>query len=135
MLKTEKLNRKIKIFVLTILSVLMVLSYTSVSYADWSYGIGTGPFRMNAKGDQGFNTQSGAVEFKVDLDPDDFSDLAKSAFGFAGYATDGVWMIQYSYGNLELEDSAATGPVSVAIGFDIVGAEVTVGRSAIVLLK
>ncbi len=128
MRRSEKLNRRMKIFVLTMLSVLMVISYASVSYAAWSYGIGTGLFRMNAKGDQGFNTQSGAVEFKIDLDPDDFSDLAESAFGFAGYATDGTWMVQYSFSNLELEDTASSGAVSVTIGFDTVGGEITVGH-------
>jgi hypothetical protein len=124
----KKLNYGAKVFVLTVLSVLMVISYASVSYAEWSYGIGTGFFRLNAKGDQGFNTQSGAVEFKIDLDPDDFSDLAESAFGFAGYATDGTWMVQYSFSNLELEDTTSSGPVSVTIGFDMTGAEITVGH-------
>lgn len=128
MIRFEKLTSRMKIFTLIILSVLMVLSYTSVSYAKWNYGIGTGLFRMNADGDQGFNTLSGPVEFKVDLDPEDFSDLTKTAIGFAGYATDGTWMVQYSYSNIELEDSASSGPVSVSIGFDIVGAEITVGR-------
>ncbi len=125
MKECTKFKSRMKWLSLTLLSVLMVIGYTSVSYAEWSFGIGTGLFRMNAKGDQGFNTQSGPIEFEVDLDPDDFSDLTESAIGFAGYATDGTWMIQYSFSNLELEDTASVGTVSATIGFDIMGGEIT----------
>ncbi len=79
----------------------------------------------------GFNTTAGPIEADVDLDPDDFSDLTKSAFGFGGYATDKTWMIQYSFVNLELEDKTsqvvAGTPLNTKFGFDITGAEITVG--------
>ncbi len=120
-----KFKLRMKWLSLTLLSLLITVSFTSVTYADWNFGIGTGLFRMNAEGDQGFNTQLGPVKFEVDLDPDDFSDLTESAIGFAGYATDGTWMIQYSYVNIELEDKVSAGAASATIGFDITGGEIT----------
>jgi Outer membrane protein beta-barrel domain len=127
-----------------ILGVLMLVGFTPASYAEWSYGIGTGLFRMNAQGDQGFNTQiAGPVKFEIDLDPEDFDDLRKSVFGFGGYATNRKWLIQYSFSNLELEDKSSqlvgATTVNTKIGFTITGAEVTVGypvkRSPSVVLR
>jgi len=127
-----------------ILGALMLAGFTPASYAKWFYGIGTGLFRMNAKGDQGFNTQiAGPVKFEIDLDPGDFDDLTKSIFGFGGYATNKKWLIQYSFVNQELEDKSSepVGPITVntKIGFNITGAEVTVGypvkRSPSVVLR
>ena len=112
----------------TAISILCMVSFSSTASAEWNYGIGTGLQRMNAKGDQGLNTQiAGPVTYDVDLDPDDFSDYTKSAFGFGGYATDKTWMIQYSFVNLELEGEESAGTTSAKIGFEITGGEVTVG--------
>jgi hypothetical protein len=129
--KEEKMNFK---YLHVIISVLLMVSFSSVAYAEWNYGIGTGLKRMNAKGDQGINVNLaslGPVEFEVDLDPDDFDDLMKTAYGFGGYFTDKTWMIQYSFVNLELEDEASrtvgATTASAKIGFDITGGEITVG--------
>jgi hypothetical protein len=62
----------------------------------------------------------------------------ETAFGFGGYATDGKWMIQYSFGMMELEDDPSVvlpsdaplypgATVSSELGFDSTGAELTVG--------
>ncbi len=65
------------------LPVLLILSVGNVAHADWNYGIGTGVGQNYAKGEQGLNTViAGPVTFDVDLDPEDFNDLMKSAFGF-----------------------------------------------------
>jgi len=114
---------------------LLVTGFGSVAHADWSYGIGTGIFRLNIDGDIGYNIEYnniGPVEVGVDLDPDDIDDVMETAFGFGGYATDGKWMIQYSYGMMELEDKPrSTLPsgdtVHAKLGFDATGGEITVG--------
>jgi hypothetical protein len=117
--------------VLCVLGVLV--AFGTAAHAKWHFGIGTGLFRLHMEGDQGFHTNTaGPVEFEVDLDPDDVGDLAKSAFGLGGYATDGQWMIQYSLGVLELEDDAKTTlpggeSVSSKINFETKGGEVTLG--------
>jgi hypothetical protein len=117
-----------KYFVAGLMCLTMIIGFNATAYADWNYGIGTGLFRLNAKGDHGFHTNLfGPVQFEVDLDPDDFSDLTKSAIGFAGYATDGTWMVNYTYLNLELEDTVS-GATSATIGFDITGGEITLGH-------
>ena len=131
MKRFEKLNRRMKVFALTMLSVLMVISFTSVSYAEWSYGIGTGLLRLNIDGDVGLNTIQGDVQMGVDLDADDISDLMESAFGFSGYATDGTWMIRYLFGHIELEGGGSgTLPgttVDANVTFDVLGGEILVG--------
>ena len=131
MKRSGKLTWRMKFFFF-VLAGLLSMSLSGVAHADWSFGIGTGIFRLNAEGDMGFNTIAGPVEQDVDLAPDDIDDLMETAFGFGGYATDGTWIIQYSFGLLELEDdpsvvlpSGAT--VSSKIGFDITGGEITVG--------
>ncbi|MBW2174276.1 MAG: hypothetical protein JRF64_06480 [Deltaproteobacteria bacterium] len=120
---------------------LLSISLSGVAHADWSFGIGTGLFRLNVDGDMGFDIEYdniGPVEFDVDLDPDDVDDVMETAFGFGGYATDGKWMIQYSYGMLELEDDSSVvlpsdaplhpgATVSSELGFDMTGGEITVG--------
>ncbi len=75
----------------------VLLAMVSVASAEWHYGIGTGIRRLNAEGDVGVNTRlAGPVEFDLDLDPDDFSDLMETAFGLGGFASDGTWTIQFS---------------------------------------
>jgi len=106
--------------------------FTSAAHAEWFYGIGTGLSRMNVDGQQGFNTAVGPIKYDISLDPQDFKDLTKSAFGFGGYATDGVWLIQYSLAYLELESDESAYIPSLAstfkarINFKIKGAEATV---------
>ena len=119
---------------LVVLCVLAVaVGYGTVASAEWHFGIGTGLFRLNVDGDIGFHTNlRGPIELDVDLDPDDISDLMESAFGVAGYATDGQWMIQYSVGQLKLEgDPSGTlssgASYSSDLGFDVTSGELTVG--------
>jgi len=99
--------------------------------ADWYFGIGTGLSLMNVDGKQGFDTVAGPVKFDVKLDPKDFNDLTKSAFGFGGYATDGKWLVQYSLASLELQDKVSSdvgaSTVKAKVNFKIYGAELTVG--------
>ncbi len=133
MKKYGKLKSGMKFFAITMLSLLMVISFTSVSYAEWSYGIGTGLFRMNIDGDIGMNTNQGDVLMAVDLDADEISDLMESAFGFGGYATDGTWMIRYSFGHIALEgegDRTLPGgltTVNAKLNLDVLGGEILVG--------
>lgn len=103
----------------------------SAAHAQWKYGIGTGISAQKAKGTQGFTTLAGPAEFDVDLAPSDFQEMAKSALGFGGYATNGTWMVQYSLGYLELEDEASTpvgaSTVTTKVNFKISGGEATLG--------
>ncbi len=131
MKRSNKLTWRMKFFFF-VLAGLLSISLSSVAHSDWSFGIGTGIFRMNAEGDMGFNTTDGPVEQDVDLDPDDISDVMETAFGFGGYATDGKWVIQYSFGVLKLEDDPSGvlpggETISSKLDFDITGGELTVG--------
>jgi len=117
---------------LALLFIAVVMGFSSRAFAEWNFGIGTGPQLLKVKGDIGMNTALGAVELDVDLDPDDIADLTNTAFGLGGYATDGRWMIQGSLGKIELEEDAATGTrtggtLSANVEFDITGAELTAG--------
>jgi len=119
---------------LVILCVLGVATgYSTVANAEWHFGIGTGLFRLHADGDEGFHTNiAGPVVLDVDLEPDDFSDLAESAFGLGGYATDGTWLIKYSIGVLKLHDDASRTlsggtTVSADLDYDITAGELLVG--------
>ena len=112
-------------------SLATALVFSSVAQAEWYYGIGTGLSRTSIDGQQGFNTFAGPVKYDVSLDPGQFSDLMKSAFGFGGYATDGTWLVQYSLANIELEDEDSTvvgaTTVTTKINFKMKGGEVTAG--------
>ena len=127
-----------KVLTVTLMNLLMVISFTSVSYAEWSYGIGTGFFGLNIDGTVGVTTTlAGAVEAEVDLDAGDTMDLMESAFGLGGYATDGTWKIKYAIGKLELEGSKSTSlpaiasTVSATVNFEATVAEVIVGYAVI----
>jgi len=131
MKRSGKLTWRMKFFFFVVAGLLSI-SLSGVAHADWSFGIGTGIFLLNVEGDMGLDTASGPVELDVDLDPSDIMDVAETMFGFGGYATDRKWMIQYSFGLLELEDkprgtlpSGAT--VSSKLGFEMTGGEITVG--------
>lgn len=107
---------------------------TSPAHAEWNFGIGTGFSMLNIDGEQGFDTDfAGPIKYDVSLDPGDVNDLMNSAIGFAGYATDGTWLIQYSYGMLELEGDASRDVPAIAsnvastISFKMTNAEVTAG--------
>lgn len=112
-----------------IMFISLVLAVTaSPALAEWNYGIGTGFSMLNIDGDIGFNTNLlGPVKADVELDPEDVSDLMESAFGLSGYATDGTWMVHYSFGMLELEGNGAEGGVTANIDFKTTGGELTVG--------
>jgi hypothetical protein len=117
---------------LAILSIVGVMGFSSMAYAEWNFGIGTGPQRLSIDGDIGMNTALGAVELDVDIDADDMDDMTDNAFGLGGYATDGKWMIQGFVGQLQLEENATTGTsaggtLTADVDFDITGAELTVG--------
>ena len=131
--RKRKAMTKQSTFILFV-SLMTLIFFTSAAHAEWFFGIGTGLSLMNVDGEQGFNTELvGPVKYDVELNPKDFNDLTKSAFGFGGYATDGTWLIQYSYANLELEDKASeflpayNSTSTVKINFKISGAELTVG--------
>jgi len=80
-----------------------LIAAPSASAKKWFYGLGTGFTFNNTEGDLGLNTALfGPIQAEIDLDPNDFQDLMKTGFGLGGYATDGTWMIQYSFGFIEL---------------------------------
>jgi len=123
-----------KTYAVLFTAVLAQVFFTSAAHAEWHFGIGTGLALNNIDGTQGFNSLLlGPVKYDVKLDPQDFNDYTKTAFGFGGYATDGTWMIQYSYGKIQLEDKSSTfvpafnSTATADIDFKMTGAELTVG--------
>jgi hypothetical protein len=136
----ERITSGMKVLSIALLSLLIAISFTSVSHAEWSHGIGTGFFGLNIEGDIGVNTVlAGPVKVEdIDLDFDDISNVMETALGVAGYSTDGTWMIKYSYQMMELEGKKShTLPgnailpgghtVSASLNFEATGAEITVG--------
>jgi len=118
-----------------LMSLIAPFFFTSVAYAEWNYGIGTGLSWSRTKGEQGFQVPNvGPIKFDVDLDPSDFNDITKTAIGFFGYAANGPWMIQYLYSRTELEDTAdsyvpaVSSVASLEINFKVTNAELTVGH-------
>ena len=121
----KKISRKC---LLLALPLLFVIGFSSTAQAKWQNGIGTGFTGLNYEGDIGFNTLlAGPVKVEVDLDPEDTSDLLNTAFGFGGFSTDGKWMIQYSFSNIELEGDAISPNVNGTVTFESTGGELTVG--------
>lgn len=123
---------------LSALVVFTVISISSTARAEWQFGIGTGLMAMNAEGDMGFQVMAldppAPIQFDMKLDPEDFNDYMESAIGFGGFASDGKWMILYSFSNLKLEGSdtiTPSGPVvesaSFSTEFDMTSAELVVG--------
>ena len=124
---------RLRLCALVIMAMGLMLSVNS-AYAEWHFGIGTGMARNSASGDQGFHTDiAGPVKYDLDLTPKDFDDLMQTAFGFGGYATNGGWVIQYSFsqvglgGDGKLTTPGGT-PVKVDVDFDITEAELTATR-------
>ena len=109
----------------------VLVSFSSNAYAEWSFGLGTGPQRLSIDGDVGFTTDFGSVDLAVDINADDMGDMTDNAFGLGGYATNGEWMFQGTAGKLGLEGSAGgmgpTSTLSASLDFDITGAELTGG--------
>jgi len=64
----------------------------------------------------------------VDLDPDDVADYMDSAIGFGGYATNGQWLVTFSYSNLELEDSDRANGIKTTYDLDLIDGEILLGR-------
>lgn len=128
----KRVSKKILLFALSLLMV--IVGFSSLAHAKWQSGIGTGIMRLNVEGDMGFhvNTLGIPATFEVDLDPDDISDLAETAFGFGGFASDGKWMVQYSFSNMQLEGNSSFvlpgGALAASsLGFEITGGELVVG--------
>lgn len=129
--------KKLRVTRSAFLAFLMVFAcvflFASTASAAWEFGIGTGLSANNIDGKQGVHTNIvGPVKYDVQLDPQEFSDYTETAVGFGGYASDGTWLIQYSYGKIGLGgDDTVYLPivdryVSVDIGFDTTMAELTV---------
>ena len=118
-------------FAAGLLCLAMVIGFNATAkaaYSDWSYGIGTGFFALNLDGDIGWDTAlAGSRTFNIDMDANDVADLVETAFGFAGYATDGKWMINYSYSFVELDGNGSNAGVTANVVWERSNAEVTLG--------
>ncbi|MEE4382436.1 MAG: hypothetical protein V2J02_10605 [Pseudomonadales bacterium] len=101
--------------------------------AEWHYGLGTGIYALNIEGDAAFGTAaSGTVDIENDLDSSELSDMLDSARGLGGYATNGIWTIQASYGLVELENTFAGDGASLGGGALVAGSwERTQGEVAV----
>ena len=111
---------------LILLGIFIVMGFSANAQAQWKYGIGTGVGALAIEGDVGMNTAIvGPVKAGVDLDAGDVGDLIDTAFGFAGYATDGTYMVQYSFSSIQLAGDGSQGAVTVNADVDIVGGEIT----------
>lgn len=89
----------------SIIIICLCLSVSAVQAQDWEFGIGTGFYGGNFDGDIGLQTSAaGLLESDVRLTPSDTADLLESALGGGGFARNGRWTINFSYGKLELED-------------------------------
>jgi len=119
-----------KMALMVVLSCLLGVS--SASAQGWHFGIGTGLARLNIEGDQGFNLPAiGPVELEIDLDPDQVADLIKTAIGFGGYATNGTWMVQYSFSKIELGGEPGGTLASGETVTSDISFEATTGRATV----
>jgi hypothetical protein len=114
-----------------LLSLVILVGFSTYAFAEWHFGVGTGPQLLTVDGDLGLATNLGPVEIALDLKADDIKDATDQAFGLAGYATNGDWVFRASAGQLQLEgNSTGLGPLgnlSASVDFDITGAELTGG--------
>jgi hypothetical protein len=100
------------------------LAVASTLSAEWHYGVGSGIARLDVEGDIGLTTKGGTpLDLPVDLDPDDVSDLMKTAAGLSGYATNGEWTFIGSFSYLDLEGGGSRGPASADIEFEMLSFE------------
>ncbi|WP_286818444.1 hypothetical protein [Desulfobacter sp. UBA2225] len=114
-----------RILIAAIIAISMV---SSSAYAEWHFGIGTGPSILKIDGDIGFHTNiAGPVKMNVDADPDDIMDVMDSALGLSGYASNGKWTFKAAYANLVLEGSGGNRAAHLDIEADLTGAEFAVG--------
>ncbi len=100
--------------------------------SQWKFGLGTGFFGLNLDGTLGMDLTriNTPVEFDVDMNASDVRDIIDTALGFGGYATNGIWLIDYSVQYLKLEDgeSFSGGALSrVELEFESSGLEIMVG--------
>lgn len=135
----RKLLTVTKIVLLASCAVSFIWTPNANAQKQWFFGLGTGFTFANAEGDQGLNTVLfGPIQAEIDLDPSDFSDLMETGFGLGGYATDGTWMIQASFGMLKLGgEPSGSLPSGVGGGtftadwfFEMTGAQFTLGYTA-----
>ena len=82
------------------MAVLVLSTQGALAQDEWHFGIGTGLATLALDGDIGFRSFKG----DIDLDNSETSDLVESAFGLAGFASKGNWVILWSAGSLTLED-------------------------------
>ncbi|HPI32495.1 MAG TPA: hypothetical protein PLR32_04200 [candidate division Zixibacteria bacterium] len=117
---------------------LLLLGGSPAHAEHWFFGVGTGFTFMNIQGEQGYTVINyGPVQYDLDLDPDDISDVLESAFGFAGYATDGTWIIQNSLGvftlggdgRVDLPPEVGGGTLDVDVEFNVTNGKITLGRT------
>lgn len=112
------------------ITIIFICAISTSAYAEWNFGIGTGPAMLAVEGDLGIDSTlaGGPVDLDLDVDANDISDLTDSALGFGSYATDGKWMIQLSAGQLNLEGGTSAKNINARaeIDFDITTAELTV---------
>ncbi|MEE9554198.1 MAG: hypothetical protein V3W18_07865, partial [candidate division Zixibacteria bacterium] len=109
-----------------LLGVFIILGFSANADAQWKYGIGTGIGALSFEGKVGFDTLiAGPLKFDVDMDPSDVNDAIDTAFGFQGYATDGMYLIKYSYSTITLEGDGNNGVTFLDAEFEANGAEVT----------
>ena len=126
------IKQHLKLWSVSLLSLVIVMGFSSVSHAEWKYGIGTGMFLLNLDGDIGLTTNiAGPVTLDVDLDSSDINDLMETAFGFGGYASDGTWRIKYGFSYMDLKGDSKTSQSGITVDaeleFEATGAELTVG--------
>jgi len=140
-MESKRSSRSLKAIarVICIASAAMLFMGGSPTYAQgWHFGVGSGFTWMNIQGDEGYNIANyGPVQYELDLDPDDISDVLESAFGFAGYASNGTWMIQYSLGwftlggegTVDLPAEVGGGTLDIDLDYDVTNIKVAVGRT------
>jgi len=70
---------------------------------------------------------AGPQRFKFDMDPSDVSDAMDSAIGLGGYATDGKWVISYSFSTFELEGDQDNASGNLDVKYKFTWAEAMLG--------
>jgi hypothetical protein len=111
-----------------------ILGFAATARAEWHFGLGTGLTAMRAEGDMGFNVAFGGigpVTTELSLEPSDVAEYMKTAFGFAGLASDGNWMINYGLNQIEMGADPVTNvrgnTVASDISFKATSVELAVG--------